>query len=1187
MEYLSTMIVQSDGKILVGGSFTAAQEVSRRGIARLNLDGTLDTSFDPGTEFSGGGNFSAMLVQPDRKILIAGGFDHFNGTPLNGLARLNPDGSLDTTFDASAGRMCFRAMALANDDKVVVGGCGIARLNPNGSLDQSFNSAERTYMDHIASIAVQPDGKVIIGGDFCDTCFPSSVPLNRVARLNHDNSRGSTIEFPTSGTTVSESDGKAILTVERNGDATGTATVDYVTSGGTAQAGLDYAATSGTLVFGPSETSKTFAVPILDDGVAESDETVNLTLTNPTGDASLSPQKSTVLIILDNERPGSLDSSFRGIGCGVCFFTFLTPQENGKTLVVNSYGGSLSRFDPEGSWDGSFADYVYGGATAVQADGRILVGGTFTNINGFVCRGLARLTVDGAIDTTFDAGSGPSPLRFGSACSPSDPFLFSDSAVTTIALQADGKILIGGGFSDVGGFPRSGLARLNPDGSVDPSFDVGIEGDFFHRPRFLCSRLVNAVAVQPDGKVLVSGSFSKITGVPRSGFARLNPDGSLDSTFAPAIEDRPGLPVLRRLFGLQTDGKILVAFYASGNGQFGEYVLARFNSNGSRDTGFNTRTAVMDDQGIGGIPIYALAIQRDGKILIGGSFDTINGVERKGIARLNTDGSLDTTFQPPKPPTSGDYSPVSFLALGATGLALQPDGQILVAAGHQIFRLNGDSPARKVEFSSRSYSVSEKGSGAVVTVRRRGDTSIAASVDYKTRDDSAKAGLDYIAQRGTVNFVPFEIAKTLTIPVADNGRVEEDRTFEVILENPSDGSILGLSRTSEVTILDNERPGSLDPDFRPAPELSNLSPGLAAAVPQPDGTILLIGWTSQSGEQSRIIRFSADGFVRSSVPAPLNAAVSSAALQPDGKVVLGGFFETLNGVARHLLARLNPDGSLDSGYNPGATVNIGDGVSSVLLQQDGKVLVGGYASPENPGVMVARLNGDGSLDTSFNPKLTQGAPYGSGVSAMALQPDGKILIVGSFASVNGISRNAIARLNPDGSLDPGFDPGTGAISESEDGRLFPNAYFVMVLGDGKILITGGFTVVNSVKRPGMARLYADGSLDPNFNPSLSPSFGGSVLVQPDGKLLLEGAVELVRLNGDGSYIKLSLPTLASQSPLRLRIPSQPGKNYVLQASTNLIDWLPLATNAAIGSRLEFQDAGAAKFALRFYRATAP
>jgi len=206
------------------------------------------------------------------------------------------------------------------------------------------------------------------------------------------------------------------------------------------------------------------------------------------------------------------------------------------------------------------------------------------------------------------------------------------------------------------------------------------------------------------------------------------------------------------------------------------------------------------------------------------------------------------------------------------------------------------------------------------------------------------------------------------------------------------------------------------------------------------------------------------------------------------KVLVGGNFDLVDGVRRLGIARLNADGSLDAGFDPKkVTYNGGSadlrGVVSVV-QDDGKVLIGGYFWASNNGVNrygIARLNSDGSLDTGF----TASPDYS--VQAIALQDDGKVLIGGSFNFVNGVSRNGIARLNPDGSLDAGFDPGSGS---------FYNPDFIILQLDGKILIRG-------------TRLNGDSPL--KFVPFAGPvnvSLRVTLTVQPSRNYIFQASTNL-------------------------------------------------------------------------------
>jgi len=141
--------------------------------------------------------------------------------------------------------------------------------------------------------------------------------------------------------------------------------------------------------------------------------------------------------------------------------------------------------------------------------------------------------------------------------------------------------------------------------------------------------------------------------------------------------------------------------------------------------------------------------------------------------------------------------------------------------------------------------------------------------------------------------------------------------------------------------------------------------------------------------------------------------VESLKLQADGKVIAAGGFTTYNSTARNRIARLNADGSLDTTFNIGTGANLT--INTIAIQPDGKVLIGGFFTTYNSTARnrIARLNADGSLDTTFN----IGTGANGSVFDVSIQTDGKVLIAGSFTTYNGVSANRIARLNANGSLD--------------------------------------------------------------------------------------------------------------------------------------------------------------------------
>ncbi|HEX3228065.1 MAG TPA: delta-60 repeat domain-containing protein, partial [Pyrinomonadaceae bacterium] len=239
-----------------------------------------------------------------------------------------------------------------------------------------------------------------------------------------------------------------------------------------------------------------------------------------------------------------------------------------------------------------------------------------TSLNGIcllVTMMLAPITgsaAGGDIDPSFNPGAGASG---------------STATVLAVAVQTDGKIVVGGTFSQAAGQARGNIARFNPDGSLDPTFlssGVGANGD------------VSALFVQPDGKIVICGDFTTVNGSARNRIARLNSDGTLDFTF---LATGSGANFVVNAAALQSDGKIVIGGrFTTINGTTRNHI-ARINSDGTLDASF-----LAAGSGING-DVFSLALQTDGKTLIGGFFTSVNGTARNGIARLNSDGTNDAS----------------------------------------------------------------------------------------------------------------------------------------------------------------------------------------------------------------------------------------------------------------------------------------------------------------------------------------------------------------------------------------------------------------------------------------------------------------------------------------------------------------------------------------------------------------
>lgn len=674
---------------------------------------------------------------------------------------------------------------------------------------------------------------------------------------------------------------------------------------------------------------------------------------------------------------------------------------------------------PDPAWDLQLESPGGNGISVTPLnDGRAYITGMFTSVNGLRRMNVARVNTDGAtIDPSF------TPPEF-------------DNAVRSVVVQNDSKILVAGDFLRVNGVSRPRLVRLNSDGSIDEGFVTA----------FTTTASVLTIAVQNDGRVLVGGTFFGYGGTGRNFLIRLNADGSLDSTFLTL-----GVVGTVNKIVVQNDGRILLG------GSFTGYLdlagvrtdrprLARLNPDGTLDQTFNA------GQGPA-LVVNALAVQADGKIVAGGSFTSVAGIPVGSIARFSSTGSLDTDF----------------LAGGGTGfnsnvttLAIQADGQIL--AGGNFTSYGG------------------------VTINR-----LARLNSDGTRDST---------------FQTLGFNTTVTgVALQNNGQLLVAGGFSGYL-NPAN---LQITRVNFARLNSS---GTLDSGFNFSFRSAGVVNGL---VSLPGGKLLVTGsFNSVRGKTSPfgLVRINSDGTVDSTFSGAGSGpggTVSAAALQPDGKILIAGFFSTYAGTPANGIARINTDGTLDSTFNPGVGLF---GGNTLAILPGGRVFVGGGFTGAGgvPRGRVAVFGPTGALDATF----AAGAGANFTVYTSLVQPDGKIVIGGSFTTYDGTPTGRIARLNPDGTLDPTFLLGAGASFDVSA---------LALQSDEKILIGGPFSTFNGVNRSGVARLNADGTLDPTFVPPfLAPAY--SLVAQEDGRVIVRGAFTtssggagsayLARLNSDGS-----------------------------------------------------------------------
>ena len=221
-------------------------------------------------------------------------------------------------------------------------------------------------------------------------------------------------------------------------------------------------------------------------------------------------------------------------------------------------------------------------------------------------------------------------------------------------------------------------------------------------------------------------------------------------------------------------------------------------------------------------------------------------------------------------------------------------------------------------------------------------------------------------------------------------------------------------------------------------------------------------------------------------------------------MVVGGYFNNYNGTTLGHIARLNVDGSLDASFNP-TGVGFDNAVLSLALQTDGKIVVGGDFGLYNGGgrLRIARLNANGSLDGTFTPSTIGGSSSSDvNITALAIQMNGKVIVAGNFTDFDRTSRSRIARLNSNGILDLSFDPGTGF------NQRYDEINSLILQPDGKVLAGGHFDIYNNANPSDIARISPDGSIDPTFI-EFSSGFTGTIFclnLQSNGSILAGGTM---------------------------------------------------------------------------------
>ncbi len=1128
-----------DGMIYVSGTMGTSAF-----LRRLYANGTVDGSFLP--QFgSNSGNIAAILPLADGTIL-AGGFPTLASAGYNDyLVAFNADGSVNTTFmsNMGAGPNGYAGYDLVQspDGKIIVASrfsaisgqprSAIARLNPNGTLDPTFAPPPYTntgFGTHFYAAAVQADGKIVGGGWFDRVSDPDLVTVN-LTRFEGDVVTGPG-SLRLAAAVVSGAEGANLqIAVHRFGGSSGAVSVTYGTGGGTATAGNDYTAASGTLNWAAGEMAPKFiTIPLLQDLVNEGNETFTLTLSGPTGGATIQAGSgtATITILDDDNDPGitqhpvsqsvyaSLSVTFRARALHALPVTYqwykgdtpisgateasytrnnLSPTDAGdykvrvsvydpqtsSTRFIDSNVAALTVVEPPGSLDVSFpATAGVGFNTTVNdilhlPDGSTIFVGNFSSYNGVSTPQpyLARLNANGSLNTSWPvSGSGANSY-------------ISDIARYPDGVGHDGKFIVVGSFTSQSGTSMNRVARLNADGTLDATFaSVGIGNN------------ANKVLILPDGSVLVAAFQNGITKYGLTG-------GAATASFQP----HGGSSTVGYGMTLLPDGNVLVAAGRSTNPRTTS--IYRVNANLVQDLTFNLQsfndyiqTIAVDAQGriyAGGnysvvngtlntrlvrlLPngdldssftsplldgaVLALHMQADGRLVVGGGFANVGGLLQRGLTRLLPSGERDVTF---------------FVGSGieasqaTTSIAPDAQGRLFIGGSFGNFagttrgrfaRLNGDFGT--VQFANANILVNEQAGTVTLTVQRLVGTRDAVSVNYTISNGTAIAGADFTGTlSGTLNWAAGDGAdKQLVFNLINDGLAEGEETFTATLSNPTNLSTLGEYASTTVTILDDEAVATI---------LQHPQP---VTVPEANAASFSVTVRSATAVSYQWLKNGAN------IPSATSSSytIPTVALTDTNNysVRITNAAGSIVSMAADLTVLISPTAKHSTWTTANAIT--GGAVRTILPLPDGGALVGGDFTTPQRGLM--RLTASGAQDPSFTLALANVS--GFGIYDLVRDAQGRIYVAGRFDVIGGKSYRNLVRLKSDLTIDDDF---ATMLGSGPSGRV----RCVTVLENGQIMFGGQFDSVSSV--PGtmhFARLFDHGEVDRSLVSYITRTASGS------------------------------------------------------------------------------------------------
>lgn len=765
--------------------------------------------------------------------------------------------------------------------------------------------------------------------------------------------------------------------------------------------------------------------------------------------------------------------------------------------------------------------------TAVQADGKLISGNGHT---------LFRVTADGVLDPTFgDAG-----------------FVTVLPTIYTLALQADGKLLVGGalnpeGLETIADFT---VVRYLPNGQLDPTF---AKGGFLR----IASRLTKftraaQLLVQPDGNILVLGRLPYTEGdiAATPVVLRLLPSGAIDTTFGDNglhFIREATLPYLTlSTMVLQADGKILLG--GDSGSETAGALLWRLTPNGQLDATFDGDGKRMTDFGAGLRTVVQIGQQADGKLVLAvANTYRAAGEQNIDVVRLLADGTVDATFANQGRATINLRTEVSETV---TDLVVLPDGNLLLRGV-----LDGGNEQLLLRLSHTGVLDQSFGQNGLLALSTP-DTqrSILAKLLLQPDGQVVLAGVRNLFQPGLRWLILLRVttAGAFDPTFGTDGEVlaSPGNSVATTVALQADGKVLvggytGYDRSGAPaawTLLRYTTSGALDPTFADAGKLVTSFPAdsgqawVRAVVVQPDGKIVALGqlyfpdsgWGEKSYDTG-LLRYNPDGSLdptfanqgqwQTRLALALDKTTHPLLLQPDGKLVIVGN-QTVDGQTQFVLVRLNSDGSLDTTFadhgQQRTPMESRAEARALARQPDGKLVVVGLAQTSQTfedAFVVVRYHVNGALDTSFDNDGLLFTPFTqtTGAYAVAAQADGKLVVAGIAQSVEKLGDDAftLVRYQPDGALDPTF-AGDGKVLTAWP-AVDAGMRDLLIQPDGK-LVAGGYIADEYNRDFALVRYLPTGAIDHTFgcrdfvatDHGATGDMVSALVLQPDGKIVAAG-----------------------------------------------------------------------------------